>query len=77
MLKQQETKQMYDYYEDEDYTRSRMFANPGSALRRATRSNPRNLPCPTCGEPNRLTLADRRLGYQCDDCADRDEGRGY
>lgn len=55
------------------------FADPGgrSALRAANRSNPRNLPCPTCGEPNRLTPADRARGYQCDGCADRDEGVGY
>jgi hypothetical protein len=55
------------------------FAEPGgrSALRAATRDNPRNLPCPTCKQPNRLTPKDRRLGYQCDACADRDEGGGY
>ena len=53
------------------------FANPGSALRRATRSNPRTLPCPTCKEPNRLTPKDKALGYQCDACADREEGRGW
>ena len=54
------------------------FANPGgnSALRAATTGNPRNLPCPTCGEPDRLTPADRRAGYQCDSCADMAEG-GY
>jgi hypothetical protein len=52
------------------------FANPGSALRRATKSNPRNLPCPTCKEPNRLTPADKARGYQCDTCADACE-RGY
>ena len=54
------------------------FANPGgrSALRRATRRNPRNLPCPTCGQPDRLTPADRQLGYQCDECADSLEGYG-
>ncbi len=48
------------------------FADPGgnSALRAATRNNPRNLPCPTCGQPNRLTPKDRQLGYQCDACAD-------
>ena len=34
----------------------------------------RNLPCPTCGAPNRLTLADRARGYQCDACADQAEG---
>jgi hypothetical protein len=54
------------------------FADPGgnSALRAATRSNPRNLPCPTCKQPNRLTPADRAAGYQCDGCADQVE-RGY
>ena len=61
-----------------DFTPSRYarFANPygKSALRAASRKNPRSLPCPTCGEPNRLTPADSALGYQCDSCADRDEG---
>jgi hypothetical protein len=54
------------------------FADPGgrSALRATTPTNPRTLPCPTCGQPNRLTPADRRLGYQCDACADRAE-RGW
>lgn len=54
------------------------FADPGgnSALRRSSRRNPRNLPCPTCGEPDRLTPKDLDLGYQCNDCADRAEG-GY
>jgi hypothetical protein len=52
------------------------FADPHgkSALRAAKKGNPRNLPCPTCGEPNRLTPKDRALGYQCDACADREEG---
>ena len=55
------------------------FQDPGgqSALRRATRKNPRNIPCPTCGEPNRLTAKDKRLGYQCDQCAERDMGGYY
>ena len=52
------------------------FANPGSALRAASKRNPRNLPCPTCGTPNRLTPADRAAGYQCDACADAAE-RGW
>lgn len=54
------------------------FADPSghSALRAASSTNPRNRSCPSCGEPNRLTLADVSLGYQCDSCADRDEG-GY
>ena len=54
------------------------FADPGgtSALRRATPSNPRNLACPTCGKPDRLTPADRAQGYQCDPCADQAERGG-
>lgn len=54
------------------------FAEPGgnSALRAASRSNPRNLPCPNCEAKNVLTPADRAHGYQCDRCADAAE-RGY
>ena len=69
-----------DDYRNEDDVRDMMgFADPGgrSALRRATRRNPRNRPCPTCGAANRLTAADVALGYQCDACADRAEGVGY
>ena len=49
------------------------FADPGgrSALRAAGKGNPRNLPCPNCKKPRRLTPQDRSLGYQCDECADR------
>jgi hypothetical protein len=55
------------------------FADPGgrSALRAASRFNPRNLPCPTCNQPNRLTPADRAAGYQCNHCADLAEGGCY
>lgn len=72
---------MYDFYEDnypeyeyfmEDHLKfDYNFADPGgeSALRAETPNNPRNLPCPTCGWPNRLTPADQELGYQCDSCA--------
>jgi hypothetical protein len=69
--------------EDEDYYDDLIdgvgFADPGgrSALRAETADNPRNLPCPTCGEPNRLTPKDKAKGYQCDDCADAAEGYGY
>jgi hypothetical protein len=61
-----------DYGDDErDH-----FADPGgrSALRAARRGNPRNLPCPTCHARNVLTPADRARGYQCNACADREEG---
>jgi hypothetical protein len=55
------------------------FANcdSDSALRAADDDNPRNLPCPTCGEPDCLTPADEARGYQCDECADRAERGGW
>lgn len=60
------------FYEDEDFLIDGVgFADPGgeSALRAATKDNPRNLPCPTCHWPNRLTPIDVQRGYQCDSCA--------
>jgi hypothetical protein len=67
-----------DYYEhyDDEYEMEMEFADPGgrSALRAASRSNPRNIACPTCGRANMLTPADRARGYQCDVCADEAEG---
>jgi len=59
-------------WDDDDPIDGVGFADPGgrSALRAATRDNPRNLPCPTCGTENVLTPADRARGYQCDRCAD-------
>ncbi|GIV04013.1 MAG: hypothetical protein KatS3mg015_2843 [Fimbriimonadales bacterium] len=53
-------------YRDEEgwaYRVSR-FKDPygRSALHPETPSNPRTLPCPTCGEPNRLTPRDRARG---------------
>ena len=55
--------------------RNTYFADPNgkSSLRAANENNPRNLPCPTCGQPDRLTPADKRAGYQCDECADMQE----
>jgi hypothetical protein len=70
----------YDYPEYDDYPIDGVgFADPGngSALRAATANNPRNLPCPTCGEPNRLTPIDKERGYQCDSCADAAERGGW
>jgi len=65
----------YDEYDYEDAMDRIEFADPGgnSALRAATKSNPRNKPCPNCKAKNRLTPADVRLGYQCDSCADKAE----
>ena len=71
---------MPKYYDEDDFEDGNYinFADPGgrSALRAAHKGNPRNLPCPNCGMPNRLTPADRAKGYQCDECADRAEGWG-
>ena len=65
---------MSRYDEYEDYEDRIEFADPGG--RSALRAGKRCLPCPNCGEPNRLTQADRTLGYQCDMCADQLE-RGF
>lgn len=66
-----------DYGDGHDFENDdrSMFADPGgkSALRAASASNPRNLPCGNCGAENVLTPADKRLGYCCDRCADRAE----
>lgn len=68
----------YDGDDDRPDWGDEPFADPGgkSALRASSKRNPRNLPCPNCGEPNRLTPADRARGYQCDTCADKAE-RGW
>ena len=68
-----------DYDESELYNGGNVeFADFSgtSALRAASSSNPRNLPCPSCGRENMLTPADKSRGYQCDYCADELE-RGY
>ena len=64
----------YDPEFDSDYDLE--FADPGgnSALRAASPSNPRNLPCPDCERENMLTSKDKALGYCCDFCADAKEG---
>lgn len=56
--------------------RFRRFKDPygRSALYPSGKPNPRNLPCPTCGRENMLTPMDKRKGYQCDVCADGQEG---
>lgn len=65
---------MRDYFDDDGCD----FADPGgrSALRAASKRNPRNLPCPNCRRPNMLTPADVARGYQCDGCADAVERGG-
>ena len=66
----------YDYYDDEEWSdRVERFADPGgsSALHVSDKDNPRNLPCPTCNYPNRLTPRDVAQGYQCDTCANAQE----
>lgn len=48
------------------------FRNPGG--RSALRNGARIHPCPTCGTENALTAADVAKHYQCDRCADAEEG---
>lgn len=66
--------QDYDRHDDRDAE----FAEPGgnSALRAASKGNPRNLSCPNCKRRNVLTRADRERGYQCNTCADQAERGG-
>jgi hypothetical protein len=68
-----------NFYSDRENSDRLEFADPGgrSALRASSRRNPRNQPCPTCGRKNALTPADVARHYQCDRCADRDEGIGF
>ncbi len=68
----------YPEYNDDWGAEYNDFADPGgnSALRAATKDNPRNQPCPTCGDENVLTPKDIALHYQCDRCSDQDE-RGW
>jgi len=62
----------YDY---DAYERQQMnFRDPGG--RSALRAGKRVYPCPTCGRENQLTAKDKKLGYQCDRCADSAEGFG-
>lgn len=44
-----------------------------SNIRDATPDRPRNLPCPTCCKPERLSAAEIVAGYECDECAHRVE----
>jgi hypothetical protein len=69
----------YDDGDIEDEIDGVGFANPGgnSALRAATKDNPRNLPCPECQRENVLTPVDVARGYICDVCADRAENGGW
>lgn len=72
----------YDYPDDPDdeLIDGVGFADPGgrSALRAATKGNPRNRSCPSCKRRNVLTRIDVERGYQCNSCADAAEsGRDY
>ena len=60
--------------EEQDYRRRR-FRDPGG--KSALHPGRRCFPCPTCKKPNRLTAKDVAAGYQCDECADKAEGRGF
>ena len=64
----------YDPDYDPDYLIDGVgFANEGSALRAATKGNPRIYSCPNCKAKRVLTRIDKERGYQCDRCAERAE----
>lgn len=79
MNKMKRRRYMSGYDTQDEYDMDVDFADPGgrSALRAASKSNPRNLPCPDCGRKNVLTPKDREQGYCCNRCADRNEGTYY
>ena len=68
--------QFSDAYGDDDELVECAEPRGRSALRAATRDNPRTLPCPACGAPNRLTPLDRAKGSRCHACAAQAE-RGF
>jgi hypothetical protein len=40
------------------------------------RRNPQRFPCPTCKTPNALSADEKKKGYQCNACANAEEGPG-
>ena len=69
------TNDRFTEVDGDDFRSTQGFRDPGG--RSALRSGARIHPCPTCGAENALTAADKARGYQCDRCADRDEGLGF
>jgi len=65
---------IFTEYEGDTMEERNNFYDPGG--RSSLRAGRRCYPCPTCGKPNKLTAKDKRLGYQCDTCADQVD-RGY
>lgn len=53
---------------------SRFYRNNYYAQQRRVHSGPRNLPCPDCHEPNRMTQGEINKGYHCDACTRAIEG---
>lgn len=64
------------YYDEDDWDGDIEFADPDgrSALRAASKGNPRIYSCPDCHATNVLTRKDVQAGYCCNSCADRNEG---
>ncbi len=55
---------------NEDQQFERMYA----AQQRRTHGGRRNLPCPDCHQPNRMTAGELAKGYHCDECTRAIEG---
>ena len=43
-------------------------------IRATNRRNPQRYECPTCHRPNALSAYQKQQGYQCDSCANLEEG---
>ncbi len=46
-------------------------------IARTNRRNPARYDCPTCGTVGALSAHEKQQGYQCNRCADREEGVGF
>ena len=47
------------------------------AIRATNKQNPTRYDCPTCGRKGALTTYQKQQGYQCNACADAEEGVGF
>lgn len=56
--------------EEDDYERQQWQ----SGIDKHNKSNPQRFECPTCHTPNALNAWQKKQGYQCNACADAEEG---
>jgi len=59
--------------DDDDYER----AQYQNSISKYNKKNSQRFECPTCKSPNALSAHEKRQGYQCNSCADAEEGVGF